>query len=606
MQFRFLIRIFTASLLAYSLFILAPRYTAKQCSKLELRGTAPCVAFFTAQDAFFSRADRILGKAQSYPQVQSIQKIYNELELERHFGQGLDTVNIQWNTVVKPKALRIVCKSAQLTVRYSTEFCKKLAVFSKETAWPILRKNGKSALTWARKQLQALWVKFENSRYWEDVIIPQAHKIYKSVRDRAMQEQSGNEGASKFSAAATPSRRHNSSFSAPASAFSSSSLAEASASLAAEAFLSSSVLASASLASNSSASASSVSASGVSASSAGFSSSASSANESSASKAVPAAKQWAQKIQRNIDFAITNLQDDAANHLDNAVEAAKPEIMGLLREIAAYGEDAVVKVGKLAAEVKAGSETSVSKKDIFDAYEMHLKTLADLAFKVRNRSEMLAYDSLEGLKPVRLVTLDAVDDYFDAVLSEAAREMTINDEWNGWKEYHKFKRMLTELRKTVENYEFDMTVVNTALRESQSASIILVQQYNQKLADLRAECQLIFQQRETPQNKAAGEPQKVVDQDVKINIDETKDITEPIEENIDLAGGEPVLLERSRQESPELEAAKPLTRTGKIPNINLVSPQEDRKAIHVPFDESVDVENSEIIETVFETQVISV
>lgn len=586
MQFRSLIRIFAASLLAYSVLCLAPRYTAEQCSKSELRGTAPCVAFFAAQDAFYSRAGKLAEKAHTYPQVQSLTKKYNELELERHFAKGINSVRTQWNNVVKPRALKLACQSAQFTVRYSSEYYNKAATFSKNTALPLLRKNGQCALTWVRQQLQALWVRIETSRYWEDVIVPQALKIYDTVRNRAMQEQGGREATTVGEPSATATQALNRG---------SSSLldAEASASSSAEAHSSASASSSSSIIAASAASASLASESEASLSSAAASAT-SNSKSSASSEAVPTAKQWANKAKRNIDFAIKSLQEDAIINLDNAVDAAKPEIMGLLRDIAAYGEVAVKEVGNLAAQVKSESETSqVSKQDIYDAYDLHLKALADMAFKVRDRSEKLAHDSLEGLNPVRLVTLDAVDDYFDAILTEAAREMTIKDEWTGWKDYHEFKQTLSELRSTVENYEFDMTVVNTALRESQSASIILVQQYNQKLADLRAECQLIFQKRESSGEAQAADKEQnsAEDLDSEAEAVETTETTEPIEDSSDHADQESAKLERSSQEHAETEA---------------VDSQLEQPAVNLPFDDNVNFEDSEIIETDFETQVYTV
>ena len=597
MFFRVL-RLALIAAVALRLSLFASDFAAGQCARPELAGFAPC----GAHDALRHEVSSWTTTARAH-----VDAYVTEHEWAQHAKQSAQVYGLlarkklgeagghAWNyaqTELRPKLAAGSRDAYKFTHAQASRAWKDSSNFVSTKGAPAV----KAQLADLRKRaVQLFWwlcATVEQSSVYRDIVAPQVRKIYVTVLNEAKTEteaEAASSSAAASSAAASSAAASEAAASEAAASEAAASEAAASKAAAFEAASSSSASAASSAASSSASDSSSLSSSSTSGSSkppafCPISSSTTTnphkpplPSETSSTPDIPAfqnpagiphganPKTWFRRVKRTVDQAKHHLEEDAQEALQKTVDLAQPEIMELLRDVAKYGDAAVRNLTETVSKLK-DSSNKITKDDVYPYYDEVEQEIMRLTFLVRDRVQVLAKDCLESLEPVRIVTLDAIDDYFDVVLSEAARELTDSDEWDGWKAYHRLKKDVKQYRAEIEAHDFDMTTANNALNEVQTASLLIAQEAHNQLTRLRSEAQLIFQDgngddvksqiaRAAEQKAEAPKPpvEEPVEEFVEEPVEEPveKPVEKPVEESVEESVEEPVSPETPVEE-PEI------------------------------------------------------
>lgn len=301
------------------------------------------------------------------------------------------------------------------------------------------------------------------------------------------------------------------------------------------------------------------------------------------------------RVKENVKSAFANLDSDADAFCKDSISTARPEIMQLLRDLQSFGEKAVRNLTIVAERLESDDKASqkIDRDSIYPVHEKFVSKLGDYALAVRDRSEQLASDVLEGLTSVRQVTVDALDDYFEIVLIESSHDLAAEDDWTQIKQHRQLKEFMKKSRSEIENHEFDMSVVNNALKESQSAAMLLAEEYHQQLANLRARCQLVLQSRDKNAEEGARADaeadKKLKDQKKKMRHPKAQR-NEKQEEKSDDAAKEVIPESEHKEESDDSSENVGETVSGDSADTTEHEHKEDTEDSHVKSEDIVHTE----------------
>lgn len=244
-------------------------------------------------------------------------------------------------------------------------------------------------------------------------------------------------------------------------------------------------------------------------------------------------EKWMRRINRTVAGAIQNLEVDVNSTLQELITDARPEIQQALREITQLGDEYIILSADLAKELENGAD--ISPDVVYPQFLEWSNDLAEHALVVRQLAQSLADAAIAAVQSLREVTLEALDDYFDIILSEAGREAAsaTDNEWDRWRNYHGLKKKVSKVREEAQYYDINMEIANVALRESQQVAVFLVQSCNARLTESRALCQLALQKREEEEQDESSENETDSDETHVPNEEDIKSEHDSTEKGFD-------------------------------------------------------------------------
>lgn len=267
---------------------------------------------------------------------------------------------------------------------------------------------------------------------------------------------------------------------------------------------------------------------------------------------------WREIVKETTNDAFNTFLDDVEMEKQNRMQKVKPEFEDLVEKLetvesAAYAELSSL-VSQLNDTVIEGNKYTGTRNDkevtpgvVQDKFREHAEQIRQAAFAVRTRAESFADELLKEIEKLRTNTVEVLDEFGEVSLQEIGRKLVSLDSeasttsstggggsapnWKDWKEYRNLKDILLKSRQEIVDFDVNMADINLMLRQAQERANSLAKESAQILSGLRANADILFQERLQQINEEKSEAGKPLDDEVPENAEIYEEEEEEEEED---------------------------------------------------------------------------